>query len=109
MKGAIGVRIAIDPARRLGVIDAIEQQQLSRSTVLGKHAEISADAVERLTQREAFPLVTDGAGGVRARLFIQIPCSIPLTERAAHKAVTGEDSVGGVLTAPACKWLQMRL
>ena len=44
-----------------------------------------------------------------ARLFIQIRCSIPLTERAAHEAAMGGDSAGGVLTAPARKWMQTRV
>jgi hypothetical protein len=62
MVGAIAPRVEIDYPRRLQVLDAIEQQQLSRSTVLGKHAKISTAAAERRAQREAFALVLDGAG-----------------------------------------------
>src|SRR6516225_4257920 len=53
-----------------------------------------------------------GAGwsGWGSRAFSsKIRCSIPLTERAAHEAAMGGHSAGGVLTAPARKWMQTRV
>jgi len=65
MVGAIGARVEIDHPRRFGIIDAIEEQQLSCSTVLGKHAEIGAAAAERRAKREASAPVLNDADGHR--------------------------------------------
>ena len=69
--GAIGVRVEIDHPRRLGIIDAIKQQKLSRSTVFGKYAEIGAAGAERRTKREASARCRMMPLGIGERIFIQ--------------------------------------
>ena len=51
--GALAARVEVDDARRRGVIDAIEKQQLDAGGVLREDAEVDAAGTERGAERKA--------------------------------------------------------